>query len=89
MSKWERGAADIEEALKERTLQAITGGAAGGTSLLAKAERTIATARAVAASDPDSAFVLACDAAKPGRRSWPNRACAQPRPGDTMPSSGR
>jgi hypothetical protein len=45
MSRWEPGAADIEQALKQRTLQAITGAAADGESLLIKAERTITTAR--------------------------------------------
>jgi hypothetical protein len=64
MTRWEHGTADIEQALKERTLQAITGEAADGTSLLVKAERTITTARSIAEDDPDSAFVLAYDAAR-------------------------
>ncbi|MDR1077150.1 MAG: hypothetical protein LBL55_00495 [Propionibacteriaceae bacterium] len=64
MSGWERGAADIEAALAARTLQLITGEAADGQSFLVKAERTITTARSVAGSDPDSAFVLAYDAAR-------------------------
>ncbi|MDR1293348.1 MAG: HEPN domain-containing protein [Bifidobacteriaceae bacterium] len=64
MSRWEPGAADIEQALKQRTLQAITGAAADGESLLIKAERTITTARDIAESDPDSAFVLAYDAVR-------------------------
>jgi hypothetical protein len=64
MSRWERGAAEIEEALKQRTLQAITGEAADGETLLARAERTIATAWGISRTDPTSAFVLVYDAAR-------------------------
>ncbi|MDR1294952.1 MAG: hypothetical protein LBK59_08355 [Bifidobacteriaceae bacterium] len=53
MGRWEPGAADIEQALTRRTLQATTGAAADGESLLIKAERTITTAQDIAESDPD------------------------------------
>jgi hypothetical protein len=64
MTRWPQGEAEIEQQLSAGHLQKVSGGHADGTRLLAKAQRTIATAADVADSDPDSAFVLAYDAAR-------------------------
>lgn len=64
MARWPRGEADVERLMGLGHLQSVTGAAADGTPLLAKAQRTLATAESIAASDPDSAFVLAYDAAR-------------------------
>jgi hypothetical protein len=64
MARWSRGEADIEELIASGDLQRLTGEAANGERLLAKAAVTLETARSVADRDPDSAFVLAYDAAR-------------------------
>ncbi|NNM47175.1 HEPN domain-containing protein [Knoellia koreensis] len=64
MARWTIGQADIEALLAGGELQRLTGQAADGKRLLAKASRTLATARSAIESDPDSAFVLAYDAAR-------------------------
>ncbi|MCL2089930.1 MAG: hypothetical protein FWH11_01675 [Micrococcales bacterium] len=64
MTRWSRGEAEIEALLTVDNLQRLTGEAADGRRLLAKAHRTLDTARTVVARDPDSAFVLAYDAAR-------------------------
>ena len=58
-----RGEAEIERLLGLGHLQTITGAADDGEPLLAKAGRTLATAASITGSDPDSAPVLAYDAA--------------------------
>ena len=64
MARWPRGEAEIERLLGLKHLQAVTGAAANGQPLLDKAHRTLGTASSIAATDPDSAFVLAYDAAR-------------------------
>ena len=64
MARWPRGDAEIERLLGLGHLQPITGAAADGEALLAKAGRTLATAASITSSDPDSALVLAYDAAR-------------------------
>jgi hypothetical protein len=64
MARWPRGEAEIERLLGLGHLQLITGAAADGEPLLAKAGRTLATAASITSSDPDSALVLAYDAAR-------------------------
>ena len=64
MSRWQLGAAEIDRLLEEAALQRVSGGEADGTAWVAKARRTVATARAIAPDDPESAFVLGCDAAR-------------------------
>jgi uncharacterized protein (UPF0332 family) len=64
MARWILGEADIEALLAAGDLQQLTGAAANGERLLQKAALTLTTARAVAQGDPDSAFVLAYDAAR-------------------------
>lgn len=64
MSRWARGAAEIEQLIATRQLQQVTGGQADGEHLVDRAVRTLATAAEIAPGDPDSAYVLAYDAAR-------------------------
>src|SRR5450759_74221 len=77
MARWPRGEAEIERLLGLGHLQLITGAAADGAPLLAKASRTLATAASITSTDPDSALVLAYDAARYAAtallaRRWPS-----------------
>jgi hypothetical protein len=85
MSRWPRGEAQIEQLIANKQLQQVIGGQANGAHLLQKASRTLETSGQIADEDPDSAYVLAYDAAgTPVPRSLPNRACAQRRQAGTM-----
>ena len=64
MSRWPRGEAEIEQLIVSKQLQRVVGGQANGEHLLEKAARTLATASEIAQGDPDSAYVLAYDAAR-------------------------
>jgi uncharacterized protein (UPF0332 family) len=64
VSRWAPGQTEVDGALSSGELQAITGSAAKGDSLLDKAARTLNSAAAVLRSDPDTAYVLAYDAAR-------------------------
>lgn len=64
MSRWPQGEAQIEQLIATKQLQQVIGGQANGAHLLLKASRTLETASAVAGEDPDSAYVLAYDAAR-------------------------
>lgn len=64
MTRWSLGEADIEALVASGDLQKLTGAAADGQRLLQKSALTLTTARSVAGSDPDSAFVLAYDATR-------------------------
>jgi hypothetical protein len=64
MSRWPRGEADVEELLRRGELEHVTWGAADGSSLLAQAERTAATAAGLTRTDAYSAYVLAYDATR-------------------------
>jgi hypothetical protein len=64
MTRWARGQEDIDRLLTDRELQKITSAAMGGAALLEKAARTLATAARNAVDDPESAYVLAYDAAR-------------------------
>jgi hypothetical protein len=66
VSKWPRGEAEVEELLRRRELERITGAAADGAPLLAQANRTTTTAAGLVGTDPYSAYVLAYDAARFG-----------------------
>lgn len=54
----------MEELLRRRELERITGAAADGAPLLAQAGRTAGTAAGLVGIDPYSAYVLAYDAAR-------------------------
>jgi hypothetical protein len=62
MSRWRIGEAQIEKLLAERQLR-LTGAQANGEHVLGRAARTLLTPSKIA-DDPDSAFILAYDAAR-------------------------
>jgi hypothetical protein len=62
--RWSRGEAEVERLLAEGRLQKVAGSAADGAEWLERAQRTLRTAQAIADEDPDSAFILAYDAAR-------------------------
>jgi hypothetical protein len=64
MARWGRGESEISALLAAGELQKLTGDAANRERLLEKAAVTLMTARSAVDSDPDSAFVLAYDAAR-------------------------
>lgn len=64
MARWTRGEADVQALLAAVELQKLTGAAANGERLVARASLTLETAGTALASDPNSAFVLAYDAAR-------------------------
>lgn len=64
MARWKRGDAEVEALIAAGDLQKLTGDAANGGRLLVKAAVTLETARTAIERDPDSAFVLAYDAAR-------------------------
>jgi HEPN domain-containing protein len=64
MARWKRGEAEVEALVVAGDLQKLTGEAASGERFLAKAAVTLETARSAVERDPDSAFVLAYDAAR-------------------------
>ena len=64
MARWKLGEAEVEALIASGDLQKLTGEAANGERLLAKAAVTLETARSAADRDPDSAFVLAYDAVR-------------------------
>lgn len=64
MTRWARGEAEIERLLSNGELQRVSGAGADGGPWLVKAAATITTAESIAASDPNSAYTLAYDAAR-------------------------
>lgn len=64
MTRWAKGRAEVDAALVAGHLQKITGAAASGEALLEKAARTLRSAAALVETDPDTAFILAYDAAR-------------------------
>jgi uncharacterized protein (UPF0332 family) len=64
MPRWQRGEAEIEQLIRHRELEYVTGSAADGTALLERARKTIGTAESLIQADAYSAYVLAYDAAR-------------------------
>jgi HEPN domain-containing protein len=64
MTRWKLGEAEVEGLIAAGDLQVLTGAAANGARLLTKAVVTLGTARSAVERDPDSAYVLAYDAAR-------------------------
>lgn len=64
MSVWSKGSAEVEKLIADRELQRVP--AARGTALasLGRARTLLASATTLLPTDPDSAFVLAYDAAR-------------------------
>lgn len=64
MTGWAPGAAVIERLLQERRLDRVNGAQADGSPWLNRASEIMAAAHAIEQASPDSAFVLAYDAAR-------------------------
>ncbi len=64
MSQWAPGAERVQHLIELGDLQKIQGAEANGQPLLDKATRTLASARALQETDPDSSYTLAYDAAR-------------------------
>jgi hypothetical protein len=64
VSRWSQGAQEIEQLLARRHLERVQGARVDGMPWLEKARRRLDTAEAIAVDDPESAFVLAYDAAR-------------------------
>ena len=64
MGRWLRGEATIERLLADGELQTVLGAQADGQPWITKARRTCASAAELTNTDPDSAYVLAYDAAR-------------------------
>jgi len=62
--RWSQGQAVVERLIADRHIQQVTGAQADCSPWLERARRTVETATAIAADDPDSAYVLAYDAAR-------------------------
>jgi hypothetical protein len=62
--RWSQGEAVVERLIADRHIQQVTGAQADGSPWLERARRTVETATGIAADDPDSAYVLAYDAAR-------------------------
>ncbi|HZX99603.1 MAG TPA: hypothetical protein VFE92_08970 [Dermatophilaceae bacterium] len=85
MSRWPRGETQIEQLIANKQLQRVIGGQANGAHLLQKASRTLESAGGIAEQDPDSAYVLAYDAARhAGTAILAHQACAQRQPAGIM-----
>jgi hypothetical protein len=61
---WAQGAPVVERLLEERRLERVLGAQADGSPWLDRARKTITAARVIELTSPDSAFVLAYDAAR-------------------------
>lgn len=64
MARWPRGEAEIEDLISRGELQKVTGAAADGRHQIARSAATLHSAVQLVESDPDSAFILAYDAAR-------------------------
>src|SRR5690606_12555264 len=64
MARWPRGEAEIEDLISRGELQKVTGAAADGRHQIARSVVTLQSAVQLVESDPDSAFILAYDAAR-------------------------
>jgi hypothetical protein len=64
MARRQRGEADVEQLIRRRELEHMTGPAADGAPLLAQAQKTAATAAGLVQADAHSAYILAYDAAR-------------------------
>ena len=64
MGRWSQGAQEVEHLLARRHLERVRGARADGTPWLDKARRRLETAEAITVDDPESAFILAYDAAR-------------------------
>ncbi|NAS24968.1 hypothetical protein GT755_25195 [Herbidospora sp. NEAU-GS84] len=64
MTRWKRGEAEVERLLAAGELQQVRGEATDGSGWLTKARTTLSSADDLAATDANSAYTLAYDAAR-------------------------
>lgn len=64
MARWKLCEAEVEALLRNGEVQKLKGEAADGTRLLQRAATTLSTARGAIEAGPDSAYVLAYEAAR-------------------------
>lgn len=64
MNRWRKGEAIVERLLAAGELQSVTGTQADGRPWIERGRRTRASAAELVETDPDSAYVLAYDAAR-------------------------
>lgn len=64
MKRWEQGRATMEKLLADQHLQRVTASREHADAMLEQARRYVASARLLAAADPDAGYVLAYDAAR-------------------------
>lgn len=64
MNRWQKGEASIERLLAAGELQGVIGAQADGQPWIAKARRVLVSAAGLCETDPESAYVLAYDAAR-------------------------
>lgn len=62
--RWERGEAELDQLLADGALERVDASRSHGELWMAKARRTLHTAREIGDGDPESAYVLAYDAAR-------------------------
>jgi hypothetical protein len=90
MGRWSQGAQEVEQLLARRHLEKARGARADGTPWLDKAQRRLETAEAIAVDDPESAFILAYDAARfVGEALLAQQGYDPLRPAGTSPSATR
>jgi hypothetical protein len=58
MARWRRGEAEMEQLIRRRELEHVTGAAADGAPLLAQVHKTAATAAGLVQADAHSSYVL-------------------------------
>jgi hypothetical protein len=64
MTRWQKGEATIERLLAAGELQSVTGANADGQPWITKARRVLTSAAGLCETDPESAYLLAYDAAR-------------------------
>jgi hypothetical protein len=64
VTRWVKGARDVEAFLTARRLQRVRGAQANGEALMVRARTSLASAGLLLDSDPNGAYILAYDAAR-------------------------
>ena len=64
MTRWQDGEAVVEQLIRARELQVVTGSAADGGPGMARSRQTLASAHVLLPGDHANAFVLAYDAVR-------------------------
>lgn len=64
MKRWRKGEAEVDALLRDGSLDRVPGTQADGSAWLERSRQILASAREIAGEDPESAYVLAYDAAR-------------------------